>query len=330
MGPLSPTHVVDRSRPSKDVTGVERKERGEHGRTDRGLEEQPADTEAARLDEERRRRRKRERSSLGDADGPRPTSKFPCTEVDVGSGEQRSLLHSADPEVRVRHGKERAERKEHVSSEKKRTHILDSLSDTEPGTPTWGEPAESLLDWSSIAKLPLPLPPPRTVSPMERFDGGAILAEVGSSTLLAGEKLYAEVERAVTGRIQVIQSSLLPETTLQEPFGGEDLACARASYVREQVHQANVLYDLRPCRRALTAQADCNMRKQLRAAASPKVSDGPLSFASCYHPTFFCRLPASLPNLPLPAGNRSCTPPALPCTSPSARSLGPVASLLIV
>lgn len=216
----------------------------------------------------------------------RPVLKSANMMADSSSVDQRvSSSHSSDPESRVRQSKERGERREYPSSEKRRTHVLDSLSDTEPTTPSWGEPAESLLDWSSIAKLPLPLPPPRTVPPTERCEGGAILAEVGSSALLAGKKLVAEVERAVAAHVQALQASPLPESKLQEPFGGDGLACARASHLREQIHQANVLYDLRPCRRALTAQADCQMRKQLRSAATTKVPSDPPSLAQlCYQP----------------------------------------------
>ena len=202
--------------------------------------------------EEERRRRKRERLSIGDSDSGRMVKRAHL-DIDVDHSHHRSS------DTDRRHTRERRD-----VQDRKKQRPVDSQSDTEPLT-------DSLLDWSAIARLPLPHPSRKSVSHLDKYAGGALLASVGCSAQLAGEELAAQVQQAVSSYIQVTQEGLLPESVLKQPFGDEELTSAAASYLQNQVTQAGLLYELRPCRRALTAQADCLMRKQLKSAGS-KVS----------------------------------------------------------
>lgn len=201
--------------------------------------------------EEDRRRRKRERQSIGDGDSGRMVKR---AHLDTDGDHSH---RSSDAERR--HTKERRD-----TVDRKRQRPVDSQSDTE--TPT-----DSLLDWSAIARLPLPAPPRKTVSHLEKFTGGALLASVGCSAQLAGEALAAKVQQVVSNYIQKTQEGLLSEAVLKRPFGEEELTSSAASYLQNQILQAGLLYELRPCRRALTAQADCSMRKQLKNTGGSKV-----------------------------------------------------------
>lgn len=262
---------------------------------ERGGDEQQV-TDSVKPDEDRRRRKRdRERASLGDGDGVRQAKR---AHTESESSVEQLNVQRSDSDTRTRYAKERqADRREHLPSEK-RQRLMGSLSDSEPATPGCGELSESLLDWSSIAKLPLPLPPPQSVSTLDQFEGGAVLAGVGCSSFMAGESLAAEVVQAVSRHVQVTQANLLPERIIQEPFGSESLACAGASYLQEQVHQANLLYDLRPCRRALTAQADCQMRKKLRSTATGKVLSDPSPSPSCCYKALFLQEACFTPQAP--------------------------------
>ena len=202
--------------------------------------------------EEDRRRRKRERQSIGDGDSGRMV-KRPHIDTDGDHSHHRS----SDPERR--HTRERRD-----AVDRKKQRQVDSQSDTEI-------PTDSLLDWSAIARLPLPASSRKSVSHLEKFTGGALLASVGCSAQLAGEALAAKVQQAVSNYIQVTQEGMLPESVVKRPFGDEELTSSSASYLQNQISQAGLLYELRPCRRALTAQADCLIRKQLKNTGGSKV-----------------------------------------------------------
>lgn len=141
------------------------------------------------------------------------------------------------------------------------------------------------LDWISVnsftrratAKLEQ-----RPKSALKRYTAGAILSEVGVSPSLAGKEYYAKVSSVVSAHLkeqqeerttsqpsdlQLLCETTLPESILNNPFGEAEFASAGVSRIKEQLEWIQLIPNcVGPCRRALTASADYNLRRKLRKA----------------------------------------------------------------
>ena len=129
--------------------------------------------------------------------------------------------------------------------------------------------ARKKLDWSSLSALMLAAKPKRvSTSALERFSPGVLLAQMGTSPLLAGPELYVKVSNTVSKYLREGQRSSgvqsLSESVLENPFGSLELASAGVSRLEQQQKLMQLFTDVGPCRRALTASVDFAMRRKLR------------------------------------------------------------------
>ena len=126
------------------------------------------------------------------------------------------------------------------------------------------------LDWNSLSALIPAKPAPVATSALERFTPGATFAKIGVSHSLAGPKLFTKISSLVSEHLRKEQLSssetanVLPDSVVENPFGGAVVASAASSRLKEQQEWTNILRDIGPCRRALTASADYAMRRKLR------------------------------------------------------------------
>lgn len=129
--------------------------------------------------------------------------------------------------------------------------------------------ARKKLDWSSLSALTLAAKPRKvSTSALKRFSPGVLLAQMGTSPLLAGPELYVKVSNTVSKYLREGQQSggvqSLSESVLENPFGSLELASAGVSRLEQQQKLTQLFTDVGPCRRALTASVDFAMRRKLR------------------------------------------------------------------
>ena len=146
----------------------------------------------------------------------------------------------------------------------------DSLSETDSvGDEVTATAPRKKLDWSSLSALTLPAKPRKvSTSALERFTPGVLLAQVGTSPLLAGPELYRKVSGVVSDHLRRAQQSSTSETlsksVVENPFGFTESARAGVSHLEVHQELGRVFTDIGPCRRALTASVDFAMRRKLR------------------------------------------------------------------
>ena len=165
-------------------------------------------------------------------------------------------------------------RGEHHYSRKERkpegAEPFDSLSETDSiGDEMTATAPRKKLDWSSLSTLTLAAKPRKvSTSALERFTPGVLLAQTGTSPLLAGPELYRKVSGVVSNHLrreqQSSNSETLSESVLENPFGFTESARAGVSRLEQHQEVGHVFTDIGPCRRALTASVDFAMRRKLR------------------------------------------------------------------
>lgn len=144
----------------------------------------------------------------------------------------------------------------------------------EPSSLPAGADVVKKLDWDYLSSYTLrqtaKLDHSKPRSALERFTPGAIFAQVGVSPSLAGHDYYNSIKALVSAHLRENAAEdkyPLPESVLNDPFGGATFGSVCVSQIKEH-REWNELFqtNLGPCRRALTASCDYAIRRKLRKA----------------------------------------------------------------
>ena len=234
--------------------------RGASDKRESGGEPRDGSQHHYRQEEQQRTKRKRERDSLSDSE--QRDSKRPRNEVTEkhshkeSSRDKKDRKESGTSEDDVGHQQKKSSRKHKRQSESEADNDV----------------AKSDLDWVSLARLTRPKLP-LSSNCLNDHKAGPILASLGLSPTLAGPKLTEQIHIVVKEHLTSKYGNLLPESLLDNPFGGCGLASASVSHLQDEIKESQACHNIGSCRRALTAQADFMLRKKLRKCEEKLVNN---------------------------------------------------------
>ena len=243
----------------------------ESGRRERLSDEKVTDTDRRESDprhgDEERPRRKRERDSGGSEAEDYRESKRRKTDDRRGTDDsgsyhsQREAMKSKEKRQKKGGHEENVGSSSHRKGGRKRS-LYDSFSDSE--AENQGEPE---IDWFALARMPLPKLKVKKTSPLDSFKAGAVLSRIGVSSALARPDLVSQVQQVVAEHL-IQKYGEEAETLYSTPFQLSkeyEYGASLASHIEDQISERGVVSNIGPCRRALVASVDFNIRKKLRS-----------------------------------------------------------------
>ena len=241
------------------------KSQRELGRRDRSVDDKMVETERKDGDyghgDEDRSRRKRERESASEEEDHRENKRRKMDDIRRGTEDGIHHYHRDVPK-----SKERKDRKsviEEMSQKRsggRKRSLYDSFSESEAEHQGITE-----IDWFTLAKIPLPKLKEKKESVLDQFKAGPFLSKIGVSAALAGEELMSQVEDVITEYLmEKYGSSDTNDGPLFDVGAKHQLGSSLALHIEEQIANSSLISNIGPCRRALVASVDFNMRKKLR------------------------------------------------------------------